>query len=59
MQRVKALEDENTRLKKIAADLTLEREMLQNVMRRKLCPPSRMCKHAQPGSGTDTGMCVD
>lgn len=29
MRRLKALEDENTRLKKIVADLTLDREMLQ------------------------------
>ena len=30
------LPDENTRLKKIVADLTLDREMLQDVIRRKL-----------------------
>jgi hypothetical protein len=36
MRRLKALEDENARLKKTVADLTLEREMLQNVIRRKL-----------------------
>ena len=36
MRRLKALEDENTRLKKILADLTLDREMLQDVLRRKL-----------------------
>ena len=36
MRRLKALEDENSRLKKIAADLTLDREMLQDVIRRKL-----------------------
>ncbi len=29
MRRLKALEDENSRLKKIVADLTLDREMLQ------------------------------
>ena len=34
MRRLKALEDENTRLKKIVADLTLDREMLQDVIRR-------------------------
>lgn len=28
--------DENARLKKIVADLTLDREMLQDVIRRKL-----------------------
>jgi putative transposase len=36
MRRLKALEDENTRLKKIVADLTLDWEMLQDVIRRKL-----------------------
>ena len=30
MRRLKALEDENSRLKKIVADLTLDREMLQD-----------------------------
>jgi putative transposase len=29
MKRLKQLEDENSRLKKIVADLTLDREMLQ------------------------------
>jgi len=36
MKRLKRLEDENGRLKKIVADLTLDREMLQDVIRRKL-----------------------
>lgn len=36
MRRLKALEDENSRLKKIVADLTLDRKMLQDVIRRKL-----------------------
>jgi putative transposase len=36
MKKLKQLEDENTRLKKIVADLTLDREMLQDVIRRKL-----------------------
>ncbi len=35
MKRLKQLEDENGRLKKIVADLTLDREMLQDVIRRK------------------------
>jgi putative transposase len=39
MRRLKALEDENWRLKKIVADLTLDREMLQDVIRRKLPSP--------------------
>jgi len=36
MKRLKQLEEENSRLKKIVADLTLDREMLQDVIRRKL-----------------------
>ena len=36
MRRLKQLEDANARPKKIVADLTLDREMLQDVIRRKL-----------------------
>ena len=36
MWRLKQLEDENAKLKKIVADLSLDREMLQDVIRRKL-----------------------
>ena len=36
MRRLKALEDENNRLKKIVAELTLDREMLKDVIKRKL-----------------------
>ncbi|MBB3859317.1 putative transposase [Novosphingobium hassiacum] len=36
MRRLRELEDENTRLKRIVADLTLDREMLQDVIKRKL-----------------------
>ncbi len=36
MRRVKQLEDENARLRKLVADLSLDREMLQDVIRRKL-----------------------
>ena len=36
MKRLKQLEDENTRLKEIVADLTLDPEMLQDVLKRKL-----------------------
>jgi putative transposase len=36
MRRLKALEGDNNRLPKIVADLTLDREMLQDVIRRKL-----------------------
>ena len=36
MKRLRELEDENKRLKKIVADLMLGREMLQDVVKRKL-----------------------
>jgi putative transposase len=36
MKRLKQLEDENAQLKKVVADLTLDREILQDVIRRKL-----------------------
>jgi putative transposase len=36
MRRLRELEKENARLKRIVADLTLDREMLQDVIKRKL-----------------------
>jgi len=36
MKRLKQLEEENTRLKRIVADLSLDKEMLQDVIKRKL-----------------------
>ena len=36
MRRLRELEDENGRLKKIVANLTLDREILQDVIKRKL-----------------------
>jgi putative transposase len=36
MKRLKQLEEENHRLKKLVADLSLDKEMLQDVIRRKL-----------------------
>ena len=36
MKRLRALEDENNRLKRIVADLSLDKEMLQDALRRKL-----------------------
>lgn len=35
MRRLKELEDENARLKRIVADLSLDKEMLQDVLKRK------------------------
>jgi putative transposase len=36
MKRLRQLEEENNKLKKIVADLSLDKEMLQDVIRRKL-----------------------
>jgi len=36
MKRLKQLEEENMRLKKLVADLSLDKEMLQEVVRKKL-----------------------
>lgn len=36
MKRLKQLEEENTKLKKLVADLSLDKEMLQDVIRRKI-----------------------
>ena len=36
MRRLRKLEDENSRLKKMVADLTIDSEMLQDVIKRKL-----------------------
>lgn len=35
MRLLKQLEDENAKLKRVVADLTLDKEMLQDVLRRK------------------------
>ncbi len=36
MRRLKQLEDENTNLRKLVADLSLDGEMLRDVIRRRL-----------------------
>jgi putative transposase len=36
LRKLKMLEDENTRLKRIVADLTLDKQILQEVVRKKL-----------------------
>lgn len=36
VRKLKQLEDENARLKQIVADLTLDKQMLQDVLRKKL-----------------------
>jgi len=44
MKRLKQLEDENTRLRKLVADLSLDREMLQDVIRRTVGRRSQSSK---------------
>jgi putative transposase len=36
IRRLKQIEDENAKLRKVVADLTLDKEMLQDALRRKL-----------------------
>jgi putative transposase len=36
MRRLKQLEDENAKLRKVVADLSLDKEMLHDALRRKL-----------------------
>ena len=36
MRRLKQLEDENAKLRKVVADMSLDKEMLQDALRRKL-----------------------
>ena len=36
MRKYKQLEEENSRLKRLVADISLDREMLQEVIRKKL-----------------------
>ena len=36
MKRLRQLEEENSRLKRIVAELSLDKEMLQDVIKRKL-----------------------
>jgi putative transposase len=36
MRRLRQLEDENAKLRKVVADLSLDKEMLQDAIRRKL-----------------------
>ncbi|KLO61559.1 transposase [Delftia tsuruhatensis] len=37
LKRLKMLENENAKLKRIVADLTLDKQILQEVVRKKLC----------------------
>ena len=46
LRRLKMLEDENARLKRIVADLTLNRQILQKVYARKALKPVKRCELA-------------
>jgi len=48
MKRLKQLEEENGRLRKLVADLSLDKEMLQDVIKRKLVRGSARTSGAQP-----------
>src|SRR5580658_9343826 len=41
VRQMKQLRDENTRLKQLVAELTLDKTMLQDVLRKKVLKPSR------------------
>ncbi len=41
LRRLKQLEDENRRLKRLVADLTLDKQMLQDALSKKFYGPSR------------------
>jgi hypothetical protein len=43
IRRLKQLEDENAKLKRVVADLTLDKAMLQDVLRKMYGPP-RDCR---------------
>ncbi|WP_413727629.1 IS3 family transposase [Sodalis sp. RH19] len=42
LRRLRQLEDENQRLKRLVADLSLDKEMLQDVLKTKVLKPARM-----------------
>ncbi len=46
LRRLKQLEEENRRLKQLVADLSLDKVMLQDVLRKnsKACPEARVCQ---------------
>jgi transposase-like protein len=60
MKRLRELEHENERLKKIVADLTLDREMLQDVIKRSAkqlrSTSFEACPDARAGGGDVQGL---
>jgi putative transposase len=62
LRRLRQLEDENQRLKKLVADLSLDKEMLQEVLKQKFCGRLRSArryiscrKHTVSVSAGDAG----
>ncbi|CAO4136979.1 UNVERIFIED_ORG: transposase-like protein [Methylorubrum zatmanii] len=57
IRRLKQLEDENSKLKRLVADLTLDRSMLQDVLKRKWragrSPDRRGCSCSCPGQSPE------
>ena len=51
MKRLKQLEEENQQLKKLVADLSLDKEMLQDVIRRKICSLSGSARRSMKFAG--------
>ena len=54
IRRLKQLEEENAKLKRLVADLSLDKTMLQDVLRRKFearCLPR--CRRSSSGGGPD------
>ncbi len=51
IRRLKQLEDENARLKKLVADLTLDKTMLQDVLRERSGEARRSARGRRPPSG--------
>ena len=51
VKRLRQLEDENAKAKRIVADLTLDKAMLQDVLSKssEACPQAPACRHDQGG----------
>ena len=51
MKRLRQLEEENAKLKRVVADLSLDKAMLQDVLSKssEACPQAQACRHSQGG----------
>jgi len=57
MKRLRQLEEENAKLKRIVADLSLDKAMLQDVLAKKYGPP-RPCKGFDGPDGSSLHKCI-